>query len=139
IDKANGKYMAVMDADDISYLERIEKQVNYMEKNEDIDVLGTFYETMGLTKNRVVKSKVISSEEIKMSLIFSNVICNSTTLIRLEKIRNHNLRYNLECFVAQDYDLFVQILKVGKIEIFPEVLLKYRAGHSNITKNSKTK
>ncbi|MFN5442865.1 MAG: glycosyltransferase family 2 protein, partial [Crocinitomicaceae bacterium] len=39
--KAKGKYIARMDADDISLPRRLEKQVDYLERNPDIGVLGT--------------------------------------------------------------------------------------------------
>ena len=37
---ARGKYIARMDADDISYPERLERQVQYLETHPDIDLLG---------------------------------------------------------------------------------------------------
>ncbi len=37
---AKGKYIARMDADDESLPERIERQVNFMEKNKEFDVVG---------------------------------------------------------------------------------------------------
>ncbi|MCM1157858.1 MAG: glycosyltransferase [Bacteroidales bacterium] len=40
---SKGKYIARMDADDISHVERIEKQVLYMERNSDVYLLGTNY------------------------------------------------------------------------------------------------
>lgn len=39
--KVNGEYIARMDADDISHPERIRKQVEFLEKNRGIDILGT--------------------------------------------------------------------------------------------------
>lgn len=44
IEIAKGKYIARMDDDDISLPERFEKQVEFLEKNEDIIALGTFIE-----------------------------------------------------------------------------------------------
>jgi len=41
IRKANGKYIARMDADDISLPQRLEKQVEFMEKNKNIGICGT--------------------------------------------------------------------------------------------------
>ena len=40
---SNGKYIARMDADDISLQDRIEKQCNFMEENPQIGILGTGY------------------------------------------------------------------------------------------------
>lgn len=38
---ANGKYIARMDGDDISLPQRFEKQVEYLKKNPDVDLVGT--------------------------------------------------------------------------------------------------
>lgn len=38
---ARGQYVARMDADDVAYPHRLERQVQYLEKHHDIDLLGT--------------------------------------------------------------------------------------------------
>jgi glycosyltransferase involved in cell wall biosynthesis len=40
VDLACGRYIARMDADDISYPERFQRQVEYLESHQDIDLLG---------------------------------------------------------------------------------------------------
>lgn len=40
VEQARGKYVARMDADDIAYPERFERQVHYLESHPDIDLLG---------------------------------------------------------------------------------------------------
>jgi len=137
--EAKGNYLAVMDSDDIAYPTRIERQVEYMEQHPDLDVLGSFYETFGGRVNRVIKEEFHSPEEIKIALLFFSPIANPSSFIRLETVKQHRIRYNPNYFVSQDYDFWVQLSKVGTLYILPEVLLKYRTGHLNITKKSKTK
>ncbi|WP_180271139.1 glycosyltransferase family 2 protein [Fredinandcohnia onubensis] len=136
LEHAKGKYMAIMDADDIALPNRIERQVQFMEKNKEIDAIGTFYELFGGRLTRTFKPKYITSDEIKAQLLFFSQIGNPTAMIRLGTLKKHKITYNLSYFVAQDYDMWVQISKVGNLHILPEVLLKYRTGHSNITKKS---
>lgn len=136
LNESKGKYMAIMDADDIAMPNRIEEQVAFMEKHQDIDAIGTYYEMFGSKVSRTFKPKYISPEEIKVQLLFFSQIGNPTAMVRLETIKKHQITYNPEYFVAQDYDMWVQISKVGKLHILPDVLLKYRTGHSNITKKS---
>ncbi|SEP76565.1 Glycosyl transferase family 2 [Virgibacillus subterraneus] len=138
LQESQGKYMAIIDSDDIAYLTRIEKQVNYMENNPNIDGIGTYYEIFGGRFKKVMKPKNITSEEIKAGLLFLNRIANPTSFLRLETINKYELRYNPEYFVAQDYDMWIQLSKVGELSILPEVLLKYRTGHTNVTKKSKS-
>lgn len=139
LSEARGKYLAVLDADDLAFPNRIEKQLDFMEKNLDIDVLGSAYTLIRGKKSKRVKQELFTPEEIKVGLIFFNRLCNSSVMIRLDRVFKYNVIYNNDYFVAQDYDFFIQISKFGKIYILPEVLVGYRTGHSNITKRSKEK
>jgi len=47
ISLAKGKYIARMDADDISLPERLEQQFEYLENNPEITILGTYIEAFG--------------------------------------------------------------------------------------------
>lgn len=47
---ARGKYIAVMDADDVALPERLERQVEYMEKHSDVLACGTAYRLIGKIK-----------------------------------------------------------------------------------------
>lgn len=134
--EAKGKYIAIMDSDDIALPHRIKKQVLFMENNPEINVLGTDYEVFGRKLKRKVRNKCITPDELKIKFLFNCAIHNPTAILRKETLDNYNLNYNLNYFVAQDYDFFAQLSKIGKMAILPEVLYKYRVGHSNITKKS---
>ena len=47
IDKSIGKYIARMDADDISLSTRLAEQIEFMEKNNEIGIVGTWIEIFG--------------------------------------------------------------------------------------------
>lgn len=134
---ANGKYLVIMDSDDISYLHRIEKQVYFMESNPNIVASGALYEYYGSKLKRKPNVTFITPEQIKIRMLFSSPIANPTAIIRMDTIKKNNLRYNSKYFVAQDYDMWFQLSKYGDLSILPEILLKYRIGHSNITKQSR--
>lgn len=140
LQNASGKFMAIMDSDDIALPERVEKQVEFLEKNPEIDVLGSYYYKFSDKKTREIRLNYIHPNEINIVLMFYSPISNPSSMVRLETVRKHNLAYNLNYFVAQDYGFWVDISKVGgKIAVLPEFLLKYRTGHENITKKSHSK
>lgn len=151
IKESKGKYMAVMDSDDISDITRIEKQVKILEEHEEIDVVASYFTVFKNDKQidnkislkniskKITRYKSLNSEEIKCSLIFSCVIGNPTSMIRLDTLRNHNISYDEKCFIAQDYRMWSEISKIGRFYMIEESLLNYRDGHSNISKISRDK
>lgn len=138
LNEARGKYMAIMDSDDTSYLDRIKKQVDFLESNSDIDVVGSFYsKSYSDKKTRIIKTEIINHDQMKYKLMFFSPLSNPSTMVRLSTAKDNNISYNPNYFVAQDYDFWIQISKVGKLSILPEALIEYRTGHDNITSRSK--
>lgn len=135
IKMANGKYIARMDADDISLPNRFEKQYNYMEQNPDILLLGTFYKIIGI--DDIVKPPT-THDEIKVRLLFDNPICHSSVFMRKSFFDNSNSQYDRTFEPAEDYELWTRMSSCGLVENLPEVLLHYRV-HENQVSNLHSK
>lgn len=136
LQEARGDYIAIMDADDIACSNRIERQVTYLENNKGIDAVGSFYYKFGEGAEKEITTPFTAPEQLKMMLLFYNPIANPSVTIRKKTFQEHNLTYHLDFFVAQDYQMWSQLIKVGNITILPEFLLYYRFGHENISKKS---
>lgn len=125
LEAANGKYIARMDADDISYKQRLQKQYEYMEKHQEIDVLGSWCQI----GNSVRKCEgTIPNEWRRVRMLFGNHgIVHSTAFIRKDFLDKNCLVYDETMKKAQDYKLWVDCLKHGaKISVYPEALIQYR-------------
>lgn len=133
--EATGKYLAIFDADDIAIQNRIEKQVEFLEKNKDVDVVSSNYIVFDDNKSQKIRYN-LSHDEIKVMLLFADCICNPSAMIRLKTVKENNITYNEQCFVAQDYEFWTVISRIGKIVNMQEYLIKYRFGHENISKIS---
>jgi len=131
LDLAIGKYIARMDADDISLPERLEKQVDFMERNQEIGVLGTSVKTIGLENNYEVHFKQ-GHDQIRFELFFHNYLHHPTVMLRSSLIKKNKIYYE-NYLHAEDYALWVKLTKFTKIEILAEVLLNYRIHESNIS------
>lgn len=136
LDLAKGKYIARMDADDISFPERFQKQFDFMEQNPEVDLCGTFYEVEG-TKNDTVETPVTHAE-IKDMLFFNNCIAHPTVMMRKSIIDKFAIKYNENLRSAQDYELWCREADRLKFANIPEILLKYRV-HENQTGSVKKK
>lgn len=136
---ARGKYIALMDADDISKLDRLEKQVNFLNKNKNIDVVSSNVDW--LIDNKIIKSKrkFSNNRNGNIGLMFRNVIGNPAAMFRKDFIEKNNINYRKEYFVGQDYAFWIDCQKNGRLYIMPESLLIYRYGHNNITKKTMEK
>ena len=135
LEEAKGKYIAIMDSDDIALPTRLEKQVEFMENHTDVFVCGTWFEKFG-TINMVRKPIIDDFEYYRCQLLFSNTprtICNSSSMIRKSMLDQYNIRYDTSLEKTEDYGLWTVCSKFGRFAILEEVLLKYRVHEHQIS------
>lgn len=121
---ARGKYIIRMDADDYSYPNRFEKQVEYMESNQDIDISGTWFMKTDRSK---VSTNPITFEKCKLNLLDTTVLCHPTVILRKKSILQEYLKFNSSAIHAEDYKFWMDAVTAGlKISNLPIVLLRYR-------------
>jgi glycosyltransferase involved in cell wall biosynthesis len=130
LEQARGSYIARMDADDVAEPDRLDKQIEYMEKNPDIDVCGSWYAKFG-NRNAVARTPV-HDRDIKDSLFFHNCIAHSTVMLRKQTVVQYALTYSGQFRYAQDYELWCREIDRLKFFNLPEVLLRYRLHDSQI-------
>ncbi len=128
--EASGEYIVRMDADDISFPTRIEKQINYFKMNPDVDVVGSYF--IGLNSNKVFEM-VLSHNEIRTQMLFNSTMAHPTIVLRRMKFINNNLFFSNEYKHAEDYELWVRAAQVIKFANIPEVLLRYRTHSGQIS------
>lgn len=109
ISQANGKYIARMDADDISLPKRIEKQVEFLENHTDYGFCGTnayHIDENGKTIDKSVLPETF--EDNKFFLKFYSTFYHPTVMIRSD-VYKKNL-YNQEFLYAEDYELWSRLI-----------------------------
>lgn len=134
IEISKGKYIARMDADDICYSHRLERQYNFMEKNRDIGMCGSNVE---LFTNDTIRLHVCPQQhnEIKVLQIFNSAFTHPAVMINKEILDKYNLRYDEFYEGMEDYELWIRMSRVTKLANIDEVLLKYRIHANQVTKN----
>lgn len=132
---SRGKYIARMDADDVSLPARFLKQVNYLEKHLDIDICGCYTKVIG----RVPYSQKfpISSESIKIAFLFYSSLPHPALMIRANFFKNK--KYDEEFQKAEDYRLWTLHFKESEYHNISETLLYYRQHENQISERSKLK
>lgn len=134
IDLAKGKYIARMDADDISEPNRLELQVEYMEANEKVAVCGSWFTSFG---NKNGETKYASQhDDIMFNMLYQCHICHPSVIMRTSILRINKLFYNKDFLHAEDYELFTRIGLKYKLHNLPHSLLNYRVHENSITKSN---
>lgn len=136
---ARGRYIARMDADDISYPRRLEVQYEYMEKNPDVGIVDNWVNIIDSEGNVTSSLKWnCSSEDIYYTLNFRNCLVHGSTFLRKDLVMD-NGGYNETIKVSQDFELWNRISKVAKIHKIQETLIKRRVTSDSIGHRMKSK
>ncbi len=125
INMANGKYMARMDQDDLSYTDRIKKQVEHLEKNPEVDLLATglaVFRGNGQILGRLPVKK--SHEEICRHPWRGFYLPHPTWMGRIEWFR----KYQYKSFAngSEDQHLLFRAFNDSQYECLDEILFGYR-------------
>ncbi len=135
---AKGKYIARMDADDISNPIRIEKQYNFLENNSEYDICVTPMKLFG-SETSITGEGARTDNDIKAELIWGTPANHATMLMRTDKIRTSNLYYDETFGVGQDWKFWYDVRDHAKIFHLNELLYFYRRGEHNVTVQFKDK
>lgn len=115
--KARGKYVARMDADDTSYPDRLERQVQFMEKNHlDLCAAVRDIPQEKFKEGDYLYPDDTRSDQLGIELLFENFFSHPTIMFNRDFVRKNGLKYNKNYPNAEDHNLWIKIfMKGGKI------------------------
>jgi len=126
INKARGVYIARMDADDISFPNRLKEQVAFLNKNSQVVLVGCRAIIINQQGQEVGKLQYpINYQDIKRSILSYNPFIHPSVCFRKEIIQEIG-GYDEQLFYSQDYDLFLRLIAKYPCVNIPEFLFKFR-------------
>jgi glycosyltransferase involved in cell wall biosynthesis len=121
IDNARGEYFARMDADDISYPDRIEKEVRFLQSHADIDLVGTQMLVFQAEGDPIGKIQGPTHHRDLVSRALLGIrVWHATWCGKRAWFQTH--RYDPRCALAQDQELLFRAHKVSSYAVIPELL-----------------
>ncbi len=123
---SRGKYIARMDADDVMYPTRIEKQVSFLEKNPECVAVGgqidIINESGEITGHREYST---SDEELRKNMFLFQPFAHPAVTLRKSSVEEVGL-YPENMWKVEDVKFFFLLSKVGRFANLTDTVLKYR-------------
>jgi glycosyltransferase involved in cell wall biosynthesis len=135
--RSQGVYIARQDADDISCPDRLQKQIEWLEKHPTVGLLGCDYEMIDTNGRRLeIIHLPTGDKELRDRLVSGNIFCHGSVMLRrtvIEAVGGYDERFP----VTQDYDLWLRMLEKCEIDNLPEVLYQLRIDPGSVTRKKR--
>ena len=135
INKANGKFIAFQDSDDIFHKDKLKKQLKNLKKfNSDMDFCKI---SVNINNSKYIIPKKKTEKKILKGDIFDELITNgnfiSTQSILIKKSYIKNYLFDTRMPRLQDYDVILRMMPNIKISYTNEVLVDLYIQNDSIT------
>jgi len=130
---SSGRYIAILDCDDIANPQRLSKQVAFLETYPEFVMVGSSFEIID-EKGETTGEKIVfdlDNNLINTQLFFGNYFAQSSVTLRSELFAE--FQYHEDFAPAEDYYLWSQISTRYKLANLHEILVKYRSHNESIS------
>lgn len=133
---ARGKYLAVLDSDDVCFPERTAKQVAFLESRPEMAAVCGHAEIIDVNgKSLGIKKKSCNLSDIRFAMLLQSQFIHSSMMVRKSAFDEFG-GYRPEFMHAEDYDICTWILEKYDMINIDEVLIKFRANSGGVTTQS---
>ncbi len=133
---AKGEFIAIHGSGDISFPERIERQVDYLLSNPSIGVVGCGREIYcEITKNSTYIENDVVFKKGKYLGLGKNFFSHGEVLMRADLYRKAG-GYRGVFKYTQDYDLWLRINELADLSVFSEILYREYSRTDGVRNNT---
>lgn len=126
LENATGEYIARMDDDDESSIDRLSKQLEFLESHKDVDLVSCnikLFDDKGIYSSKEYPKKIR-----KEDFLFNSPIVHPAIMARRKSFDIvSGYSEAKECVRVEDYDIFMRMFAKGiRMEVIQEYLFNYR-------------
>jgi glycosyltransferase involved in cell wall biosynthesis len=133
--RASGEYIARLDSDDFwTNKNKLQKQVEFLDRNPDCCLVGTWAEVYGSGNKKLYDLKYPAEDlKIRRQLLRHNCFVHSSVLIRKANILAAG-SYDPNWQYIEDYALWLKLGLKAKFANIPEIMVRYRVNYFGVTR-----
>lgn len=132
---ATGKYIARLDADDIALPYRLQQQVNFLEKNNDIFLVGSNAYVID-KKGKIIGEKIqpLTNEKIYKNYFTFHPMIHPSCMYRTYIKKGEKSQYKITYPISNDYYTFFDLICQGyKFANIADKLIYHRIHDKSVT------
>lgn len=130
---ATGDYIARLDSDDVAEPNRLERQVDFLDRNPLVGIVGSWMQTFG-ERRRVWKYPVMD-DDIRLSLFFRSPFAHPAVMFRTFWLNGGKGYYDSSFDLAEDLELWTRICRLWQGANIPQCLTLYRTHPAQATRS----
>jgi GT2 family glycosyltransferase len=130
---SRGHYIARQDVDDVSRPARLEMQVQRLEQDEDLALLGTWFTLRSADGSTEPVRPPDDSAALQKAMFTSNPFCHASVMFRrsaYERAGGYDTRFR----TSQDFDLWLRIARIGRIGMLERDLVIRHSGVNSLSR-----
>ena len=126
VQEARGAYVAILDADDVSYPERLEKQLAYLDANPGVAWLGCGEERQDSQRNETAMRLYPADDRDIRRMATRCIPYSHSGVVFRRSLRDEGLSYDPAVPYLIDFEFFLRVAERHEVANLPEVLVMRR-------------
>ena len=135
IAEANGEYLAFLDHDDIFLPEKLQCQVELLDKDPELALVYSPVETFGNTDVKIPDYELISGDVFCSILEQNKIHSASCIMIRRSFIEKYGILFRQEFAPCDDWDFYLRLSRHCRFANTGKALVRYRLHDGNESNN----
>lgn len=134
IAEARGEFIARLDADDVATPDRLMRQVEFMDANADVALVGSWYHEMAADGTHASPVRLPTRHwDLRWQLCFHCPFAHSAVLWRRRIVAEQVGGYDERLVYSLDLDLWLRIAGALRVANVPEYLVRIRSHAESMT------